>query len=235
VATIVLDNETYLITRESIYHPRTERSYPIPSGNNARLATAMDDLRLIFILTDNNTLYAWSPINNSFTVNSIALPENSSVESIGTYLTYLYALESTTDQIYRFPRAESGFGPSVNWLKDSAAIEKDSKMAVNETIFLSTKPDTLQAYFRGRLTRALEMPELSISITNLYSHPGLLNVYALDRTNKKVIAWNQEGNLVAQYSHDKFGDGKGITVNEQTNEIFLITDDNSLLSFKLRQ
>lgn len=230
---VILDNETYIVTTNSIFHPRTGRSYSIPSNNNARFASAMDDLRLLFVLTENNTLYAWSPINQSFTENSISLPENAHIENIGTYLTYLYVLESSTDQIYRFPRAESGFGQGVSWLKETLSIETTSKMAVNETIFISSTPNSLQAYFRGRLTRPLTLPE-STSITSLYTHPGLQNVYALDKDKKKILVWNQDGAMVAQYSQEKFGEGKSFSVNEQTNELFLITDNNALLSFKLR-
>jgi len=235
VVPIILDNETYVVTTHGIFHPRTNKNYSLPSQSIIRLASAMDDLRLIFLLTEDNHIYAWSPINNSFTENTISLPSDARIQSIGTYLTYLYALDSTTDQIYRFPRADSGFGQSSTWLKDFLSIEDNSKMAVNETIFVSPTPSSINAYFRGRLTRSLESPVNTLSLIDLYSHPGLANTYALDSESKRVLVWNQDGNLIAQYTSDIFSKGKRISVNERSHEIFLTTNDDILLSFKLER
>jgi len=232
VASVLLDNETYLITEKNIVSVSDKKQFALPGSGSARLAAPMDHLSLIFLYTDAGELFAWSPISRTFVKNTLTLPEGATVRDIGTYLTYLYVLDASTDQIYRFPRAEGGFGPGLAWMKDSVAIEDNAKMAVNETIFLAPNKSTVQAFFRGRLVKNLESPNTPLSVTSLFTHPGLANVYALDAEYKRILVWNQDGTLLAQYFSDQLADTKTITVNEKTNEIFLTTS-SSLLSFKL--
>lgn len=235
ITSILLDNESYLVTAKDIVNVREQKRYPLPSGSGTvRLASPMDDLRLIFIYTDTDELFAWSPISRTFTKNTLTLPEEARVRDIGTYLTYLYVLDDTTDQIYRFPRAEGGFGASSVWLRDAAAIEEAAKIAVNETIFLAPDKNVVQAFFRGRFVRNLESPNSPLSITGLYTRPGLANVYVLDTDNKRILVWNQDGTLIAQYFSEQLSETKTITVDEKTSEAF-ITTPNALLSFKLGQ
>jgi hypothetical protein len=48
----------------------------------------MDDLRLIFVYTDADELFAWSPITTPMSKTSFC--PRAHVKDIGTYLTYLY-------------------------------------------------------------------------------------------------------------------------------------------------
>jgi len=232
VASVVLDNVTYLITEKSIINISDKKQYALPGSGSARLAAPMDHLSLIFIYTSSSELFAWSPISRTFVKNILTLPEGASVKDIGTYLTYLYVLDGTTDQIYRFPRAESGFGSGSVWMKNSVAIEDTAKMAVNETIFLAPNKNSVQAFFRGRFVKNLESPNTPLSVTSLFTHPGLTDIYALDAENKRILVWNQDGALLAQYFSEKLAAAQTVTVNEKTNEVFLTTS-NSLLSFKI--
>jgi hypothetical protein len=235
VAASLLDNDTYLISSKAVIHVRENKEYPLPAGSGAAVfAAAMDDLRLIFVYTENRRLFAWSPISRTFTENALSLPENAVVRDIGTYLTYLYVLETATDQIYRFPRAEGGFGQPSVWLKDAVALEENAKLAVNETLFLAPDKTSVQAFFRGRLTKTLEAPNTPLSLTDLYTHPGLANVYALDAENKRLLVWNQDGALIAQYFSEQLTNARTISVNEKTGEA-LITTAASLLSLRLEK
>lgn len=233
ITSVLLNNETYLIAAAYILNVNDKKQYPLPAGSGKiTFASPMDDLRLIFVYTDTNELFSFSPISHTFTKNTLALPGDAIVEDIGTYLTYLYVLDKTTNQIYRFPRAEGGFGGGVNWLKDTLTIEETAKMALSETIFLAPNKATVSAYFRGRFVKNLESPTSPLSVANLFTHPGLANVYALDRENKRILVWNQDGVLTAQYFSEKLSEGQSITINEKTSEA-LVTTANSLLSFKI--
>lgn len=233
VTSVILNNETYVITEKNIISVIDKKSFPIPGGSKALFATAMDDLRLIFIYTERGALYAWSPLSKTFVENTLALSEGSSITGIDTYLTYLYILDSENNQVYRFPRALSGFGTSIPWLKETLPIESTSRLAVNENLFIATDSSTIKGFFRGRITNTFETPSNGLDLTDLYTHPGLINVYGLDKEHRKIYVWNQEGKLLQEFSHEKFSDGQTLSVNEKQNEIF-ITTDNTLLSFKFK-
>lgn len=232
VASILLGNETYLVTTTSIQNTNDNKHYSLPpEAGTIQFASPMDDLRLIFVYTDTNELFAFAPVNHTFTKNTLELPTNAIVEDIGTYLTYLYVLDSATNQIYRFPRAEGGFKSGSIWLKNTLDIQDTAQMAINEILFLAPNETTVSAFFRGQFVKNFESPATPLSLTSLFTHPGLTDVYALDVKNKRVLIWNQDGVLLTQYFSEQFASAKSITVNEKTNEFFLTTS-NSLLSFK---
>lgn len=233
VASATMNGELYVITKRSVMRMSDRASYPLPSDSAATFVSVMDDLRLIFIYTEKGALYAWSPISKTFVENTLTRNSDTRVTGIGTYLTYLYILDSATDQIYRFPRAEGGFGTGTPWFRETVSIEENSHMAVNETIFVTPDDTTVKGFFRGRSTATLESPEGGLQLTDLYTHPGLTNVYALDSERRRIFVWSQDGRLIKEISHDELGAGRNISVNEEQNEIFIGTD-HALLSFKLK-
>ncbi len=233
IVPVILGNETYIITEKNILTVTDRKYFPIPGNNSVRFATVMDDLGLIFIFTETGKIYAWSPISKTFVENTLTLNEKTNVTGIDTYLTYLYVLDSGNDQIYRFPRANNGFGASTAWLKENTPIEETSRFSVNETIFIAADQAVIKGYFRGRETNTFETPTDGLNVTDLYAHPGLTHVYALDTPHKRILVWDQDGRLIRKFSHDTFSEGTALTVNEKTGEIFISTR-NSLFSYTLR-
>lgn len=234
VTSVILDNVTYLITEKSIINISEKKQYTLPGSGSARLAASMDHLSLIFIYTSSDELFAWSPISRTFVKNTLTLPAGATIKDIGAYLTYLYVLDANTNQIYRFPRADGGFGQGNTWIKDSVVFKNTPKMAVSDTIFLTPDNTSVQAFSRGHLVKNLEAPHNALSVTALFTHPGLTNVYALDAVNKRVLIWNQDGALLTQYFSEQLATAKTLTINETSGDI-LVTTSNALLSFKIER
>lgn len=233
ITSVILNDQAYAVSAKSVITVSDNKAFTLPDGNTAKFAAAMDDLRLIFIYTESGRLYAWSPIAKTFVENTLALPEGSRVAGIGTYLTYLYVLDNQNDQVYRFPRADGGFGASTSWLREGVSVEENSHLAVNETIFLSPSPSSVDGFFRGRKSATLQSPEGGLAVTALYTYPDLQNVYTLDQEHHSLLVWNQEGKLLNTYTDDQFSEGRSLSVNEKTNEAFIGTE-NTLLSYKLK-
>lgn len=231
VSSLLLNDELYVIMPNGVRTLNGE-TYTLPSGR-VQFATAMNDLRLIFVETDRGTLYAWSPITKKFIENSLPLESQMTLSGIGSYLTYLYALDSATDQIYRFPRAEGGFGAGTPWLRETVSVEPSTRLSVNETIYLMIDPATIKGYFRGRVSSTFESPADGMNIVSLYTFYGLQNVYGLDASHHRILIWNTDGRLIRELSHEKFSEGTTLSVNEKSGEIFVGTS-NALLSYKLK-
>lgn len=235
IASLVLDSDVYLITAHGIMNVRTDQTYPLSETTGSiRFAAPMDDLRLIFVCTEDNRLFAWSPITRAFTENRLALPEGAVIRDIGTYLTYFYLLDSRSGQLLRFPRAEGGFGAPTSWFREGVPIGDAARMTVNETVYVSPDRTSIKAFFRGRNVRDFELPNPNtpLSVAALFSHPGLKNLYALDRDNRRLLVWNEDGHLLVQYFSDRLADATSLSVNETTAEAY-VTVDRTLLSFKL--
>lgn len=233
ITSVVLNDQAYAISAKSVITVSENRAFVLPDGNTAKFAAAMDDLRLIFVYTESGRLYAFSPISKTFVENTLSLSEGARVAGIGTYLTYLYVLDSQNDQIYRFPRATGGFGAGTPWLRDTITIEDRAHLAVNETIFISPNTSSVEGFFRGRKSVTLQSPADGLSVSSLYTYPDLINIYALDQEHHSLLVWNQEGKLLNTYTNERFSEARSLSVDEKTNEAFIGTE-NSLLSFKLK-
>ncbi len=231
LASVILNNDLFLISSGNIFFPREGKRYALPDNRRALLAAAMEDLRLIFIVTEDGGLFAWSPLSKTFVRNDLSLPENSRIRSIGTYLTYLYVLDSENDQIYRFPRAEGGFGAPTIWLKNSLSLDDTASFAVSENIFLSTDRSSVRIFSRGRETGTLESPTAPLQVRSLSVQSALGHISVLDPENKRVVVWNQDGTILSQYFSERFGSGLAVSINEKTGEVFVLTPE-TVLSFR---
>jgi len=225
-------NETYLATDTYLLNISNQKKFLLPAGNGTiKFVSVMDDLRLVFLYTSENKLFSFSPTNNTFTQNTLTLPSQTNIGGIGTYLTYLYVLDKTSNQIYRFPRADGGFGAPVSWLKDTTIFSRVPHMTISENVFV-TQENTLSLFLRGRFVKNCELGTLPLSPTSLFTKPDFRFVYALDAENKRVLIWDQSGALLAQYFSEQFASGTSIMADEDSKTIFLTTD-TSLLSFFL--
>ncbi|MGK2849194.1 MAG: hypothetical protein ACSLEX_03950 [Minisyncoccota bacterium] len=230
VAVTRLNDTTYIITNNDIIRMPDEKHFPFPADKGIPImVTPMPDLDLLFFYTDTQTLLSWSPNNNTFANNTLPLPIDTEVQSIATYLTYLYVLDSKTDQIYRFPRNEGGFSAPTAWLKEAISITETSKMATDEALFLAFD-QSIHSFSRGRTQTTLVI-SAPITITQLYIAPKLMHIYALD-TNNIVRAWNLDGTFFTQYPVRTTDTIQSFVVDENTNTIFLATN-HALLMLKI--
>lgn len=229
---VTLHGQAYAISSQSIYDISGDREYQIPSGSGqVVLSTPMDDLRLIFLYTDQGKLFAWSPISRTFAENTLTLPQGARVQSIGTYLTYLYTLDGMSGQIYRFPRADGGFGTPASWLRESLTTDEHARMAVSESIFASSDGASLKRFFRGRPDKDLETTHTPLSITSIASRSDVSAAYALDTVSGRIIIWNKDGAIETQYFGEQLKGARSITWNEETDELLIAAED-TLFSLK---
>jgi hypothetical protein len=90
IALLNLNDTPILITKKSIVDLKTQASTTTPES--VRLVAAMDDLNALFVLGESDTLYLWSIITKKFEKNTLPLPTGTTIDALGAYLTYLYAL-----------------------------------------------------------------------------------------------------------------------------------------------
>ncbi len=208
-------------------NPETKEGQEVKSeldaGNFEQLCS-MPNLGTIFILTDSGKIISHTPINDKFQENQIELPQNQSIADIKTYLTYLYVLTPKANQIYRYPRAEGGFGEGINWFRSPVDISETNNLAINDYILIAFENE-IKAYSRGKLKESLkfETPNIPLKIERIYSSPNLNYIYALDRENKRIVQYSKEGKIVVQYINAEFSKVKNFAVDEKSKQIYLLT------------
>lgn len=200
-------------------------SLPENSGNVVT-TTSMDDLSLLFLLTDHGEILSFSPVSNKFQQNNIILPENARVENIATYLTYAYLVDSQNNQIYRYPRAEGGFGERADWLKANLDLSNISDIAIDENIYLATG-DRIIKLFKGLEENiSLEQSATPIKFNKIFSNAYTENIYVLDNNIGRIIKYTKNGELLSQYHNESLKNARDIAVDEKNNKAYFITSSN---------
>lgn len=186
------------------------------------LITSMEDLNLIFILSDKGQLISFSPVSKKFQDNTIALPGNSQLKGAGTYLTYLYLADSTSNQIYRYPRSTGGFGDKTDWLKDSFDFSNITDMAIEENLYLA-KNNEIVKFFQGKKVDFNPDPTtVPLSISKLFTGRKISNLYVLDSKNGRVVKFTKDGLLQNQYYNEKLKGATSFAVDEKTNKVYFV-------------
>ncbi len=232
IALLAVDDTSFLVTEKNIFNLRSQESTPTPES--LRLATDMDDLDGIFALGESGTLYLYRVSNKKFERSSLPLPAGARIDALGTYLTYLYVLDQNTGTIYRFPRAEGGFGAPVTWSKESIASGENKAFAVYENIATADAKGSPFLYTRGKNTGVtFGGTRLFYSADALAFDTKTGDLLILDRYNRRIIRWSATGTLLAQYYQESFADAAAFALSPDGNEI-LISNQNSTSAWKIR-
>jgi len=234
----VSTNEKLLaITKQKIIEVRENqeaKEFPLPLelGDITSFAL-MKDLNLIFLLTDKQKIASFSPLSRKFKENNIQLPENSQVSAIAVYLTYIYLADSENNQIYRYPRAEGGFGEKVSWLKENLDLKNISAMAIDGNVYLAGENSLLK--FSGGKKQEFNFEESAtpINFNKIFADNKTEHLYILDSLNGRAVKFSQDGKIISQYGNEKIKGAKSFFVNEKSGRIYLTTANGELISFGL--
>ncbi|HBI34419.1 MAG TPA: hypothetical protein DEA43_01285 [Candidatus Moranbacteria bacterium] len=226
VTALIANNNPTVVTKNSVIvlQNKEPKEFPIPADSGAAIsATYMKDLSLVLIFTDSNKILSFSPISEKFASNNIDLSNISSGSPIGTYLTYLYVLDQKNNQIYRFPRADGGFGEKTSWLKDSTSLANVSEITIDDNIYAISDNKVLK-FFKGKVVDfTLEASTTPINFDKIYTTPDLQNLYVLDTQNSRLVSYSKDGNILVQYHNEAFKDALSLTVDEQNKLAYIAT------------
>ena len=204
VGVFVLDTAVIAATPSAVIMIQNgaQLSYPLPPrSGNAREAALIGSLRTVFILTDSGKLLAFTTANHAFTENAITVGSAKDIVGLSGYLSYLYTLNPSKNEILRYPRAEGGFGTPVSWLKETLPLGGATSIATDSRL-LVTAGNRLLAFSRGKTdtTIIFENSNTPIAYTAVAIHPDTGAVYVLDASYGRIVAYDQNGQIEKQYA-----------------------------------
>ncbi len=220
VAPVFLNGRLFLVAERTLVDTQDGTSYPSPSESPIRHAAGMDDLNLIFLSLENGELYSFAPANRSFVKNMVPLPAGFRTAGIGSFLTYLYFLEERTGNVYRYPRAEGGFGEGLLWTRETMPAGT-AAIAVSETIYASAG-SSVSAFLQGRPSAgfSLEMPSTPFSVTALCANPDTPGIVAVvDAPANRIIIFSDSGAIVRQFFSESFTDAIACSLRDDGSAV----------------
>jgi len=209
------------------------KEYPFPNGSGNAVASAlMSDLKLIFILTDQNKLISFSPISRQFSTNTLTIPSSAQPKFIATYLTYLYMPDNAANQIYRYPRATGGFGNKTDWYKDTLSLSNITDMTIDDSVYFVIN-NKIVKLFKGKNQNAVfEDSQTPINFDRIYTNIDSQSLYVLDAKNARLVQYDKTGNIQNQYFNENLLHATALNVDEQNKTAYIVTP-SGLLSLAL--
>ncbi len=214
----------FAVGKNEIFSLSDQKSYPIPdSFADSDLAFGMDDLNFIFLLK-GRSITSWSTVSKKFQDNSIEILESAKFSAGRSYLTYIYLSDAANNQIYRYPRAEGGFGAKTNWLKDTTDLSNSTDMAINENVFVADG-GAITKLFRGQKQDfTVEETATPIKADKLYTKQDSQNLYVLDKDNSRIITLDQDGKIVKQYYNPDISSFDNFSIDETAKIAYLASE-----------
>lgn len=221
LSTVNINGKNFAVSINSIASLEDNKDYPLSQDfENADLVSQMDDLNFIFIIK-NKKIASFSASAKKFQNNNISIPEEAEIVSARSYLTYLYILDSKNNQIYRYPRAEGGFGDKTDWLKEKADLSDAKDMAINDNVYI-TDGKNINKFFRGKKQEyAVEETATPIIPDKLYTKPASENLYVLDKTNSRIIKLDKDGKIISQFYNSEIASAENFSVDEEAGLIYI--------------
>jgi len=233
LGTINLNGTLFAVSQSEIAALDSGEKIAIPQdfGQITR-AAGMNDLNLLFLINSDGKTIAFSAGTKKFQDNMLAIPPDSAIADAKTYLTYIYLLDAESNQIYRYPRAEGGFGGRADWIKESLDLSGATGMAISENIFVANGEGVLKLFRGKKLDFNMEQSATPITPFKIYVLENESNIYVLDKTNSRIVKLDGSGNIISQYYNPEIGSAGDLAVDEANNTVYFSTPD-SIKSFRM--
>jgi hypothetical protein len=232
--TINLNGEIFFLTKSGLTNAQDNQNYPFPANmNELKIATNMDDLNLIFLIDSDNKITSWSPVSKKFQPNTIEIPAGANITQAKTYLTYIYLMDEDSNQIYRYPRADSGFGEKTAWLKESLSLNEISSIAIGENLYLAKNGEILKFLQGKKQDFSLEETATPIFANEIYTKRDSQNIFILDNKNSRIIKLSLEGKIISQYYNLEISSATDFEINEEKNTAYF-SNGNEVKRFEMK-
>ena len=233
VAKIInLNGKIFALKNSAVVDMENQREFSLSADfQSPDLFLGMDDLNLIFIIK-NNQILSLSPMTGKFQNNNLNFSTDGKVVDAKTYLTYIYLLDATNNQIYRAPRADGGFGEKTAWVKDKLDLSKTKNMAINENIFVIDGQNILKLLRGKKQAFLLESTATPIAPDSLYAQNSGTVFYILDKTNSRILKLDNDGKILAQYYNTNIKNATDFSVSEE-NKLIYISDKSGVKSYRI--
>jgi len=219
-----LNSYKFAIGKNKIIDLDSQKEYSYPENfRDARLYSFMDDLNMLFLLDDQNQVISFSPISLKFKEESIELNDDFQIEAIASYLTYLYLADSNNKQVYRFPRAENGFGIRTNWLRDDISFDEITGMAIDGSVYLARENSISKLFNRKKEVFDLEKDSDS-TINDIFTSDDLSAIYILDNLNGEITKYNKDGQKESYFSNQELTGASRIWIDEKDSAAYFTND-----------
>jgi hypothetical protein len=211
--------------------------YDTSSGLTTSIPLTNSEEKFNYSATENNFIYLFSSSttlefnsaksSTSSLVSSIYRP-NPNIDDAEIYNNRLYALDKTTDNIYRHQKSAKGFSAGDPWLKDKLDLSKAVSLSIDGSVYvLSTDGTVLKFRTGSKAEFSLNPIDPTLNSANvIHASKDKDFIYILDRNGSRLIVFNKKGEFILQYSINQLKNMKDFLVDEEQKNIYILNNSS---------
>lgn len=197
-----------------------------PLDNLGEVRLMSTDGTRVLLLNNENMLFGYSPADDAWGTLTLPIPAAElNFTAMTVFSDRLYLLDAQTNQIFRFPKAGTGFGSAFSWIRDEVAeLNNATDIDIDGNVYVTLSNGTVQRYAQGtRESFSLHAvdPELTVA-TALWTSESSDSLYILDGPGKRIIRFSKDGQFVEQYQMTSDTPINGFSVDEENQRVFVL-------------
>lgn len=155
------------------------------------------------------------------------------VKDLQIYNNRLYALDTGQNQIWKHSVTSEEFSKGTAWKKDNQIDLRNSlSLTLDGSIYVLNQNGSIEKIFSGEKTDfSAQIPkpigqseDFVINNASIWTSDSARFIYILDKTNSRIIVFDKNGKLVAQYISSIFNNIKDFVVKEEEHKIYVLSD-----------
>jgi len=148
----------------------------------------------------------------------------------------LYVLRPDEEQIIRYPaRGVTFAGSGQPWIKEQTVLPLDARfLAIDGDLYVVSVNGSVQKLRRGAaipFSLTPIDPEIT-TVTDVWTNEKSSFIYILDAAGGRMVVFNKEGKLRAQYRADALKTATGFFLDEKKKKAYVAVDEG-VISFDL--
>lgn len=189
----------------------------------------------IILSGDNNLIWLMDINNYSLNKLNLKLPDdNSQLTDINSYSNKIYALDKTTNNIYKYRYNKGSFGEPDKWLQQNVNLDQGKEILVDGNVWITTRDGLIKKFFKGKQEifslKGLYEP-LGKEI-KLWTDENLTHLYIVDQEKNRIIITDKAGRVKRQLLGDNLESIRSVVPNDTESELYILTTHH-IYKFKL--
>jgi len=184
-------------------------------------------------LRDENTAVLLADGISELTLEAGATPReviaqgdsNRNATLVGTFGTFIYALNPEKRNIYRYSQGSEGYSAPIGWLTGPLGIsfEELSSWAIDGDIWVTTQDGRVRKYTTGRQAE-FEISGLEQAFAGrlqIVTSSTLDELYILEPGKQRVVILNKNGQFLRQITHVSLATATGFAISQPAQTAYI--------------
>lgn len=229
-------NEVLVYNNDSIYALERADGKVTQINTQAKIpsigcAGSLSDELFYFCSKEGDRLYEVNLKNKETKQITTKLGSKEVLQHITFFNNRLYALDPTSNTIYRHSKTKDGFGTPIQWYTgtSTASVTDGRQITIDGTALVLKQAANLMRISSNKASQlSFEKVEPAIeSIQQFWAAEESNFLYLLDPAGKRILILNKANNkLVAQLTSDILADARSFAIFEKKKEILVLTSSS---------